>query len=101
FDLSADRAEFVSRLFSRPRPATLNALSTPEQIFQAFAAVEKNEDLHSENVKAIAADLVEQHRFALTPDDVANVAEVYEAFYTFGPDIRYSSNQGGGFGGYN
>ena len=29
FDLSSDRAEFVSRLFSIRRPSTLNALSTP------------------------------------------------------------------------
>ena len=99
FDLSADRAEFVSRLFSRRRP--LNALSTPEQIFAAFSNIEKSEVLYAENLKAIAADLVEKHHFALQSEELESIAAIYEAFYTFGPDIRYSSNQRGGFGGYN
>jgi hypothetical protein len=101
FELSADRAEFVSRLFSKRRPATLNALSTPEQIFQAFGAVEKSESLKDANLLALKADLVASHRFALEPEDWKNISDAYSAFYTFGPDIRYSSSQGSGFGGYN
>jgi hypothetical protein len=102
FDLSADRAEFVSKLFSRRRPATLTARSTPEQMFQAFDAVTQSEALYNDNLKAIDADLVGTHHFALQREDLDSVAEIYRAFYTFGPDIRYSSSQrGGGFGGYN
>jgi hypothetical protein len=99
FDLSSDRAEFVSRLFSIRRPATLNALSTPEQMFTAFSNIQKSETLYNANLKAIDADLIEKHHFAVTPEDLDAIAGVYEAFYTFGPDIRYSSGQGGGFGG--
>jgi hypothetical protein len=44
FELSTDRADFVSRLFSRRRPATLTAASTPTQIFNAISAVSPTED---------------------------------------------------------
>jgi hypothetical protein len=101
FELSSDRAEFVSRLFSLRRPSTLNALSTPEQIFTAFANVQKSETLYTVNLKAIDADLAEKHHFALAPEDLDAIANLYETFYTFGPGIRYSSSQGGGFGGFN
>src|SRR5471030_2279841 len=33
---SADRADFISRLFARPRPTGLDTTSTPEAIFAAF-----------------------------------------------------------------
>jgi hypothetical protein len=101
FDLSNDRAEFVSKLFSKRRPVTLNALSTPEQMFTAFSNVEKSETSYAENLKAIDADLLATHHFPLQPADLESIAAIYEAFYTFGPDIRYSSNQGGGSSGYN
>ena len=45
FELSADRADFVSRLFSRRRPAGLSATSTAAEIFSAFAQAEPNERL--------------------------------------------------------
>jgi hypothetical protein len=99
FDLSSDRGEFVSRLFSMRRPSALNALSTPEQIFTAFSNVQKSETLYNANLKAIDADLVEKHHFTLDTEDLDAIAVVYEAFYTFGPGIRYSSGQSGGFGG--
>src|SRR5213592_1190087 len=38
FEMSDDRAAFVSNLFSRKRPAQLTADSSVETIFQAFAA---------------------------------------------------------------
>jgi hypothetical protein len=101
FELSADRAEFMSRLFSKRRPGTLNALSTPEQIVQAFGAVEKSEQLKNANLLAIKASLVATHHFSLDAEDLKNLTSAYEAFYTFGPEIRYSSSTGGGFGGYN
>src|SRR5471032_26158 len=39
FEMSADRADFVSRLFSRPRPEGLTTKSTAEEIFTAVANV--------------------------------------------------------------
>jgi hypothetical protein len=102
FDLSGDRAEFVSRLFSRRRPGGLSAMSTPRQIFEAYDNVDKSEPLYNDNLKAIDADLLEKHHLPLTPEEIDGIEYVYGAFYSFGPGIRYSSSQrGGGFGGFN
>ena len=49
FELAQDRAEFVSMLFSRPRPAGLGADSTAADIFSAFAAAqERRSAVHAE-----------------------------------------------------
>ena len=102
FQLSNDRADFVSLLFSRRRPAGLTAGSTPDQIFAAYASVETSEELYRANLKAIDDELLEMHGFALTPGDLNRVEYIYGAFKEFGPEIRYSSSQGGGgFGGFN
>src|SRR5580700_3303824 len=57
FELSADRAEFVSRLFSRKRPDGLTAKSTIEEIFAAYEKVEPSDMLYSRNMRAIVNQL--------------------------------------------
>src|SRR3989440_11345050 len=63
FELSADRADFVSRLFSRPQPDGLGADSTALQIFGAYSKVPASEALYKENLKAIQDHLVQKHAF--------------------------------------
>ena len=58
FELSADRADFVSRLFSRKRPAGLRHGSTAAQIFAAYAQVEPSDDLYQRNLRDIQRQLV-------------------------------------------
>lgn len=103
FELSSDRAEFVSKLFSRRRPEGLGAASTPSQIFSAFHIVDASEDLYRQNLRAVTDALTETHHFDLSSGDLNGIESVYGAFKAFGPDIRYSSTQGGGggFGGFN
>jgi hypothetical protein len=93
FELSADRADFVSRLFSRKEPDGLRASSTPSEIFDAYASVDPAGALYERNLKAIETQLVERHGFALTSDDLKGIAYVYHAFYAFGPGINYSSSE--------
>ena len=57
FEMSADRAEFVSRMFSLPRPAGLTRTSTAKQIFDAYARVAPTEALYKGNLAAIYAHL--------------------------------------------
>ena len=45
FELSADRADFVSRLFSRKRPAGLGPGSPAAQIFSAYRDIDPSVDL--------------------------------------------------------
>jgi hypothetical protein len=99
FELSADRAEFVSRLFAKPRPDGLGLKSTAAEIFAAYSSSDSLETLYRENLKAIQDRLVTTHGFALSPDDLQGIEYVYHAFYSFGPKLQYAST--GGFGGRN
>jgi hypothetical protein len=92
--LSDNRAELVSRLFAKERPKGLDRRSTPQEIFAAFALVEKSGALYEKTWKAIQRQLA-KHRFPLSPDDVTGIEYVYRAFYTYGPNMQYASSQGG------
>jgi hypothetical protein len=96
FELSGDRADFVSRLFSRKRPAGLRPASTVAEIFSAFLEVDPSDELYTRNLKEMEHHLVARHGFPLTSDDVKGIEHVYNAFFTFGPDIQYSSTEGFG-----
>ena len=96
FELSADRAEFISRLFSRKRPEGLDKNASAMDLFAAYKNVAASETLFKENLKAIDDLLVNKHHFALSDGDLQGVEYVYHAFYNFGPALNYSST--GGFG---
>jgi hypothetical protein len=98
FELSADRADFYSRLFSKARPATLSATSSALDIVNAYERVPTSEALYKDNLKAIEDLLTKKHGFALSDLDVQGLEWVYQQFYWFGPSIDYNS-AGGGFGG--
>jgi len=97
FELSADRADFVSRLFSKKRPDGLSAKSSVGDIFGAFAAVPASSLLFTENLKAIDNLLVNKHALALSKEDLEGIRYAYNAFYSFGQQIQYSSTSS--FGG--
>jgi hypothetical protein len=97
FEMSGDRADFVSRLFSRKRPAGLTAASDVREIFQAFAGVQGDQKLFDANYKAILDHLQKTRGFALDPEDAPGIHYIYQYFYQFGPDLTYWMT--GGFGG--
>jgi hypothetical protein len=97
FELSADRAEFVSRLFSRRRPDGLSAKSTSLDMFGAFLTVATSTEMFNENLHAIDDLLVKKHGFALSNEDLEGIKYVYNAFFVYGPKIQYSSTSS--FGG--
>jgi hypothetical protein len=90
FELSADRAQFLSRLFARPRPTRLSADATVEELFAAYSNVEPSDALFAENFAAAKDQLISRHKFGLTEQDVSGLAYVYNAFYKAGPDLNYS-----------
>jgi hypothetical protein len=97
FDLSKDRADFVSRLFSRKRPAGLTAASSATEIFQAFASVPPDEAYFEQNFKDIIDTLKVKRRLPLLEEDVPGIRYVFEYFGRYGPDLTYWMS--GGFGG--
>ena len=90
FEMSADRADFISRLFSKPRPAGLTATSTVDQLFAAFAGVATSPDAYRANLKAIEDRLTKTHGLPLMADDLQGVEAVYNAFYQSGYYVRAS-----------
>ena len=94
FELSADRADFTSRLFSRPRPAGLDSASTVEQLMQAYSAVPRDSALFVRSLAAVKERLLKVHGFPLTKDELASIDYVYSWFYHAGPDLSYNMNMG-------
>jgi hypothetical protein len=97
FELSADRADFVSRLLSRKRPDGLTTTSTAAEIFNGFAAIEPNERFSTETLAAIRNQLVTVHRFPMNGDDLMRIESIYRVFLLAGTKIQYSPY--GSFGG--
>ena len=92
FELSKDRVEFVSRLFSRKRPDGLSTKSTAVELFRAFSAAEGNKELYEENLKAVEDVLVKKHGFPLTSGDLDGIRWALSNYYQFGPSISYNSS---------
>src|SRR5687768_5875469 len=87
---SKDRADFLSTLFSRPRPKGVDTSSSAEALFRAYREVAPDSGLYRKNIAAIRAHLVDQHKFALSEDDLYAIEYVYSAFYDAGPDLNYN-----------
>ncbi|HYT77523.1 MAG TPA: hypothetical protein VEL79_22405 [Vicinamibacterales bacterium] len=101
FEMSSDRVDFVSNLFSRRRPEGLTAGSSVREIFQAYATAARDDELWEANFDAIIDQLEETHGFALSDEDVAGVRFVYEYFGREGPELTYWMSSGfGGRGGF-
>ncbi len=95
FEQSADRADFVSRLFSRPRPQGLGPQSTAAEIFAAFETAPPSQELYDQNLRGLLAHLSTKHGFALSSGDREGIEFVYKSWFTAGPDIHYELNMGG------
>ena len=66
FESAGDRAEFVSRLFSRRRPDGLGATTSVQELFAKFAQQPADRRLRDDTLQLVRARLMEQHEFALT-----------------------------------
>jgi hypothetical protein len=91
---SNDRADFVSRLFARTRPARLDTASSPDSLFVRFQAVAPDSVAAKKQLVALFDRLTKQHGFKLTDEDTSTIAYVYRSFVAAGPDITYNFNQG-------
>jgi hypothetical protein len=100
-EMSADRAEFLSRLFARKRPADLPPKADIAQLMAAYQREAASEELFEQNLQAAKDWLVKHHGFALSGEDSSGLEYVYKAFYDGGPDLNYSFPSGGFFRGGN
>ena len=92
FELSPNRAEFLSRLFARKPAAEVGRNASAAELFGAFATVSEDLTLSRETLEAIKNLLTKKHRFALTAEDESMLEHVYAEFSRDGGEIRYSVN---------
>jgi hypothetical protein len=89
FEMADNRADFVSLLFSRKRPAGLDANSPVEALFQAVADAKPDPQLYAATLQSIKDRLIRQHRFGLSADDQQKLEYVFNVFYRGGPRMDY------------
>src|SRR5207244_743051 len=87
FEMSKDRADFVSRLFSRKRPDGLTATSTAAEIFDAYLKAEGSKEIYEENLRAVEDVLIKKHGLPLTAGDLDDLRWALSNYYQFGPSI--------------
>jgi hypothetical protein len=87
-ELSANRVDFVSRLFARHRPGGLGPDSTAAALFEAFGTISPSEDLARANLAAILDRLEGTRGFPLSPEDREGIAGIYRSLYLGGPHLR-------------
>lgn len=95
FELSADRTDFVSRLFSRERPAGLGPRTSAQELFMKYEAARPDGRLYEETVRMVRERLLDAHKFSLSADDLAGIESALHRFYSEGPDIHYDRSHPG------
>ena len=87
FEISHNRADFVSRLFSRARPA--GRMSNARELFAKVAAQPPSEELRRRTLALVRERLVGVHGFPLSQNDLDWIEQALHAFYRNGPDIHF------------
>ncbi len=96
FELSANRSEFVSKLFSRKPMTGFTAQTTARDLFTAYLRSEPSRELYDANLKAILDHLKAKHGFPLSAGDLDGIEWAYSNYYRFGPEISYNSSSSSG-----
>jgi hypothetical protein len=91
FELSSDRADFVSRLFSRRRPAGLESTARAEEIFRRYDGMAASPEEFERNTTLIRQRLIAMHGFPLSNPELASIERALRTFYTDGPEIQFWS----------
>ena len=94
FELSTDRADFLSRLFSRKRPPGLDTRSSVTTLIDAYQAAEVDDGLYGDNLRAVTDLLTRGHKFQLSDADAAVLTRLMRVFRTAGPyDLKGSGDK--------
>jgi len=101
FELSKDRADFISLLFSKPRPADVSAEMPIDRLWDPYFKLESSPALKAKTYERIVTHLTKTHGFTLTAPEMDQLNNVFEAFYLHGPAITTRGFGNGGGGGNN
>lgn len=92
FELSANRSEFVSKLFSRKPMTGYTPQTTAAELAIAYLNAEPSQELYDANLKAIIDHLKTKHGFPLSAGDLDGIQWAYSNYFRFGPSISYNSS---------
>jgi hypothetical protein len=96
FELAKDRADFLTLLFARPRPAGIDTGTTIQKIWEAYWPVPLDAALGAKTIARIETQLTKVHHFVFTADETEQLRSVIDAFQQLGPAI---TTRGAGRGG--
>jgi hypothetical protein len=89
FEMSGNRTEFVSRLFSRKRPPSLAGEPSAEELLKVYSSQTCDRQLLAVTFQGVTDRLTTDHGFVLTEDDRKAVQHALETFCAAGPQIDY------------
>lgn len=100
FELSKDRADFISLTFSKPKPTSADTVKGVQDIWNRYNAVATDTAMARRTYQRVLDQLIKTHQFKLTPEEIESMRWVWDAFTQYGPGINTQAAQGGGgFGG--
>src|ERR1043166_2215352 len=88
FEMAADRADFLSLLLARPRPAGLDSTTSVRALWTAYWGVAPDTARATATMRRIDDRLTRQHGLRLDSTDASLLRYVYASFVNFGPRIR-------------
>jgi hypothetical protein len=100
FEMAKDRADFISLLFAKPRPAGVDTATPIQSLWAAYRNVPSDSMRSKATYQKLVDLLTKTHGFTFTPSESEQLQAVYNAFYYFGPSIStrgFPSGRGGDF----
>ena len=91
FEMAPNRAEFLSKLFSRPLRTTVAPQASVDQLFTALAPGSGNAQMLTQNLQAIKDRLQKTHGYALSAKDLQTVEYIVRLFFRGGPDAHLTT----------
>ncbi len=89
FELADNRADFLSRLFSRKQPPNLDAKTNAAALMAAYKAARPDAEYQQANIKLIKG-VFSRHGFNMSDEDMRTIERVHAVFYRAGPAIDYT-----------
>ena len=88
FEVSGDRADMVSRLFSRPRPSDLGSSASASELFARYDRVVPSPDQYRATT-ALVRERAAAHGWALAAADLEWIDRTLTTFQALGPDMHF------------
>jgi hypothetical protein len=91
FEMAPNRADFLSKFFSRPLRSTPSPQASVDQLFGALTPQAGGTQLLTQNVQAIKYRLQKTYGYALTAKDLQTIDRIAGLFYSSGPDAHLTT----------